>query len=54
MSGRLSVLLIVLMAAATLAGCSPTVETDQARLCRMALPALMPEEARIAILNAGG
>jgi branched-chain amino acid transport system permease protein len=39
------------MAAATLAGCSPTVETDQARLCRMALPALMPEEARIAILN---
>ena len=51
MSGRLRVLLIVLMAAATLAGCSPTVETDQARLCRMALPALMPEEARIAILN---
>jgi branched-chain amino acid transport system permease protein len=50
-SGRLGVLPIVLMAAATLAGCSPTVETDQARLCRMALPALMPEEARIAILN---
>jgi branched-chain amino acid transport system permease protein len=39
------------MTAATLAGCSPTVETDQARLCRMALPALMPQEARIAILK---
>ena len=51
MSGRLGVLPIVLMAAATLAGCSPTVETDQARLCRMALPALMPQEARIAILK---
>ena len=51
MSGRLGVLLIVLMTAATLAGCSPTVETDQARLCRMALPALMPQEARIAILK---
>jgi branched-chain amino acid transport system permease protein len=50
-SGRLRVLLIVLMTAATLAGCSPTVETDQARLCRMALPALMPQEARIAILK---
>ena len=44
------VLLIVLMAAATLAGCSPVLETDQARLCRMALPALMPQEARIVIL----
>jgi branched-chain amino acid transport system permease protein len=33
-----------------LAGCSPALETDQARLCRMALPALMPQEARIAIL----
>src|SRR5271168_1026701 len=42
--------LIVLSAAAMLAGCSPALETDQARLCRMALPALMPQEARIAIL----
>ncbi len=41
---------IVLLAAAMLAGCSPALETDQARLCRMALPALMPQEARIAIL----
>jgi branched-chain amino acid transport system permease protein len=41
---------IVLLAAAMLAGCSPALETDQARLCRMALPALMPQAARIAIL----
>jgi branched-chain amino acid transport system permease protein len=39
------------MAAAPLAGCSPVLETDQARLCRMALPALMPQDARIAILT---
>jgi branched-chain amino acid transport system permease protein len=50
-SGRLAILLIVLMAAATLGGCSPSLETDQARLCRMALPALIPPEARIAILT---
>jgi len=43
--------LIVLLAAAMLAGCSPALETDQARLCRMALPALMPDSARIAILT---
>jgi branched-chain amino acid transport system permease protein len=48
---RGGVLLIVLIAAATLAGCSPVLETDQARLCRMALPALMPQDARIAILT---
>ncbi len=51
MSRRLAVLLIVLMAAATLGGCSPVLETDQARLCRMALPALMPQDAQIAILT---
>ena len=51
MSGRVAILLILLIAAATLAGCSPVLETDQARLCRMALPALMPQEARIAILT---
>ena len=45
------VLLSLLIAAATLAGCSPVLETDQARLCRMALPALIPQEARIAILT---
>jgi branched-chain amino acid transport system permease protein len=45
------VLPILLIAAATLAGCSPVLETDQARLCRMALPALIPQEARIAILT---
>lgn len=41
---------IILLAAAMLVGCSPALETDQARLCRMALPAVMPQEARIAIL----
>jgi branched-chain amino acid transport system permease protein len=49
-SRRPAILLIVLIAAATLAGCSPSLETDQARLCRMALPALVSQEARIAIL----
>jgi branched-chain amino acid transport system permease protein len=48
-SRRLALCLMVLMGAAALGGCSPAVETDQARLCRMALPALMPEGARIAI-----
>jgi branched-chain amino acid transport system permease protein len=50
-SGRLAVRLIVLMAAASLGGCSPSLETDQARLCRMAVAALAPQEARIAILT---
>jgi branched-chain amino acid transport system permease protein len=50
LSGRPAIRLIVLIAAAMLAGCSPALETDQARLCRMALPALMPQEARIAIV----
>ena len=50
MSPRLAVRLIVLVAAAMLGGCSPVLETDQARLCRMALPVLTPQEARIAIL----
>jgi branched-chain amino acid transport system permease protein len=50
LSRRLAIRLIVFMTAAMLAGCSPVLETDQARLCRMALPALMPQDARIAIL----
>src|SRR4029077_4325250 len=50
-SVRLAILAIVLTAAAALAGCSPVLETDQARLCRMALPALVPPESRIAILT---
>jgi branched-chain amino acid transport system permease protein len=41
---RLALLLSTLM----LVGCS-TVETDQARLCRMALPALAPADAKIRI-----
>jgi branched-chain amino acid transport system permease protein len=44
LSRRLAVRLSVLVAVATLAGCSP------ARLCRMALPVLTPPDARIAIL----
>jgi branched-chain amino acid transport system permease protein len=51
LSGRLAILLMVLMAAATLAGCSPSLETDQARLCRMTLPALISQDAQIAILT---
>jgi branched-chain amino acid transport system permease protein len=50
LSRRLVFRLIVLLAAAMLVGCSPALETDQARLCRMTLPALMPEAARIAIV----
>src|ERR1700727_1444342 len=50
LSRRLAARLIVFMTAAMLAGCSPVLETDQARLCRMALPALMAQDARIAIL----
>jgi branched-chain amino acid transport system permease protein len=50
LSRRLAFRLIVLLAAAMLVGCSPALETDQARLCRMTLPALMPEAARIAIV----
>ena len=51
MRGRLAFLVVLLMASAMLAGCSPALETDQARLCRMALPALMPQDARIAVLE---
>src|SRR5271163_4496622 len=50
LSRRRALRLIVLSAVAMLAGCSPALETDQARLCRMALPALMPPAAQIAIL----
>jgi branched-chain amino acid transport system permease protein len=41
---------VALIAAAVLAGCATALETDQARLCRMALPALMPGDAHIAIV----
>ena len=50
MSGRPAIRLLLIIVAAALAGCAPALETDQARLCRMALPALMPEDAPIAIL----
>ncbi len=44
---RLACLAIVL----ALAACSTLVETDQARLCRMALPALAPEGAIVTVLK---
>jgi branched-chain amino acid transport system permease protein len=44
-------LFAVLLAALALAGCSRLVETDQARLCRMALPALSPRDATFEILS---
>jgi branched-chain amino acid transport system permease protein len=44
-------LVLALLAALALAGCGPLVETDQARLCRMALPALAPPDALISILK---
>ena len=34
-----------------LGGCSPNLETDQARLCRMALPALTQADARLTIVR---
>ena len=37
--------------AGLLAGCAPALETDQARLCRMAMPALTPQDDRIAIVS---
>ena len=42
---------VVLLAASLLAGCSIALETDQARLCRMALPALTPVGATIDIVG---
>jgi branched-chain amino acid transport system permease protein len=41
---------VILFAALILAGCSPALETDQARLCRMAVPALMPD-SRIVVVE---
>jgi branched-chain amino acid transport system permease protein len=40
-----------LAAAALLAGCATLIETDQARLCRMALPAIEDPDATIRILR---
>ncbi|MGD0640143.1 MAG: branched-chain amino acid ABC transporter permease [Roseiarcus sp.] len=41
----------VALAAVALAACAKLVETDQARLCRMALPALAPPDAIVTILD---
>ncbi len=45
--------IVALAALVALAGCANTVETDQARLCRIALPALQPPDAKLAILDLG-
>ncbi|MBV8473930.1 MAG: branched-chain amino acid ABC transporter permease [Hyphomicrobiales bacterium] len=42
---------LILLAAFAIAGCARLVETDQARLCRMALPALEAPDAAITILK---
>jgi branched-chain amino acid transport system permease protein len=44
-------LFVVLLAALAFAGCSRLVETDQARLCRMALPAVSPPDSTIEVLS---
>jgi branched-chain amino acid transport system permease protein len=44
-------LFAVLIAALALAGCSRLVETDQARLCRMALPAVLPPDSTIDVVS---
>ena len=41
----------VAAASALLAGCAPSVDTDQARLCRIALPALWPNAERFVDLS---
>jgi branched-chain amino acid transport system permease protein len=41
----------VLALALALASCSQALETDQARLCRMALPALSPRDAAVSIVS---
>jgi branched-chain amino acid transport system permease protein len=46
---RLRSILLTLTLLAIPAGCAPLLETDQARLCRMALPAIEPPGASIAI-----
>ena len=42
---------VALLAALALASCARELETDQARLCRMALPALSARDADVAILG---
>lgn len=43
--------LALVLALLALGGCARELETDQARLCRMALPALSPPDAALAILR---
>ncbi|MGA2792937.1 MAG: branched-chain amino acid ABC transporter permease [Roseiarcus sp.] len=48
---RVSRCLLILACLGLLVGCAPLLETDQARLCRMALPAIEEADATIRILR---
>jgi branched-chain amino acid transport system permease protein len=50
-AGGVSRCLLFLALAAMLAGCATLLETDQARLCRMALPAIEDADAKIRIVR---
>jgi branched-subunit amino acid ABC-type transport system permease component len=43
---------ILLLLAAILAGCAPSIDAEQARICRQALPALNPDHVALRILRA--
>jgi branched-chain amino acid transport system permease protein len=46
---RLAAILFALPVIVLVAGCAPLLEADQARLCRMALPAIEPPDSKIVI-----
>ncbi|HYC24996.1 MAG TPA: hypothetical protein VEC58_03070, partial [Roseiarcus sp.] len=46
---RFALILSILPLLAMLVSCAPLLETDQARLCRMALPAIEPPDATIVV-----
>jgi branched-chain amino acid transport system permease protein len=48
---RRAAIALAALAAAGPAGCAKLVETDQARLCRMALPALSPRDAIVTVVK---
>ena len=50
-AGRVPRRLLILACLGLLGGCAPLLETDQARLCRMALPAIEDADAKIRILR---
>ena len=51
MVARVSRLFLILVCFTLLSGCAPLLETDQARLCREALPAIEDADARIQIIR---